>query len=151
MDSNKILTQLFIFIISLSFFNCASFKIPAPDGFASYKGTKVFRAVSPDGINFRVRTEKNNPFAEIPFWKEAMQNRMINAGYILVDSRTIKANDEKGEILEFAAPFGAEDYSYLIAIFAKNDELIIIESSGEVGNFQKKKSTIIAAINKIKF
>jgi len=149
MDFGNFNRLVVLITVSLIYSGCASFHATPPKEFAPYKGKNTYRAVSPEGVNFRVRTEENKPFAELSFWKEAMQNRMIDAGYTFVDSSNININEKAGFMLELAAPLGPEDYSYLISIVLKGKEIIIIEAAGEVNKFQKRKPDIIEAIKKI--
>src|SRR6185369_13473187 len=66
---------------------CA-FNAAPPDGFAQFPRLRIFgeplRASSPDGVLFTVRTEKNDPPADLGFWREALKTRMGHAGYRVV-------------------------------------------------------------------
>ena len=76
-------------IAAVFLWNCASFKAVPPEGFGEYEGKLVYRAVSPDGVAYRVKEVANEPFAELPFWKEAMTRRMKDAGYKVVDTASV--------------------------------------------------------------
>lgn len=125
-------------------------KYTAPNGFAAYKGTDGFRAVSPEGVVFKIRTEKNDPFAELDFWREALKKRMVDAGYRFIAESEITAGKDRGYMIELAAPLGSKDYSYMIAIFQKKKNIVIIESAGDVTALKKRQSDIIDAIGKIR-
>ena len=98
-----------------------------PQGFAAYRELWQdwfeLRAVSPDGVVYRVRTEDNEPTADLPFWQAALKKRMLDAGYILVAESETKAGKQPGYLLELAAPVGQEDFVYLIALFVNGSEL----------------------------
>lgn len=128
---------------------CRSFTAEAPVGFAPYKQTRSFRAVSPDGVVFRVRTEKNEPKAELNFWKEALKKRMLDAGYHFVSEGDIKAGEHVGYLLELSAPLGTQDYTYLIAVFDQGDRLVLVESAGEIARFAGRREAVVAAIGKL--
>lgn len=72
----------------------------APSGFAPYKKAGRFQALSPDGVAYRVRSVRNKPKAELPFWKEALRSRMEAAGYHVVAEADVQAADgAKGALL----------------------------------------------------
>ncbi len=124
-----------------------------PAGFAVYPhddAVKTLKAVSPDGVVFRIKTEPNEPKADLSFWKEALKKRMLNVGYVFVRESDIRAGTNPGYLLELAAPVGAKDYAYLIVVFIDpEDNLIIVESAGEVMRFAARRNDIISAIQKI--
>lgn len=128
---------------------CRSFKAEAPVGFAPYKETRSFRAVSPDGVVFRVRTEKNEPKASLNFWKEALKKRMQDAGYHFVREGEVKAGEQVGYLLELSAPLGTQDYSYLIAVFDQGERLVLVESAGEIARFAGRRDAVVTAIGKL--
>ena len=137
-------------VVIIGLVGCAHFQAMVPQGFAEYEGRSVFKAVSPDGVVFRVRSVANEPYAELPFWREALSTRMRNAGYVLVDSSQITVADRPTSLVELAAPLGNEDQSYLIAVIFGTKRLVIVEAAGEVLKFRKSKSQIIEAIKKIR-
>lgn len=130
---------------------CRSFQAEAPAGFAPYDQKKSFRAVSPDGVLYRVRQQENKPKATLAFWKEALKKRMLDAGYHFVSEGDIKADNEPGYLLELNAPLGSQDYTYFIAVFARDNTLVIVESAGEVTRFKARREGVLAAIQKLRF
>ena len=120
-----------------------------PDGFAPYKAKKAFRAVSPDGVVFRVRSAEHEPEADLAFWKEAMSKRMVEAGYQVLAEGEIQAGSTPGTMLELTAPYGTDDYSYLLAVFPAGKELVIVEAAGEVATFAARKDAIVTAIGRV--
>ncbi|MFZ5569420.1 MAG: hypothetical protein ACOZF0_03370 [Thermodesulfobacteriota bacterium] len=125
----------------------------APAGFAVYPNEKPLKAVSPDGVVYRVRVEPNKQYrAGLPFWKEAMKKRMLDVGYVFQRETDITANGKSGYLLELAAPVGAKDYLYLIAFFIDDeDNLVIMESAGEVTRFDPRRKDIVTAIQTTRF
>ncbi len=123
-----------------------------PEGFALYDTREIVKAVSPDGVMFRIRAEKNEPEADLPFWSEALKIRMLNAGYRFLKESDVMAGNHRGYLLELAAPLGVKDYSYLIALFLNDrDQLLIVESVGEVTLFNTRREDIVAAIKQLEF
>lgn len=126
---------------------CRVFHAEAPTGFAAYEGSDRFRAVSPDGVVYRVRQERNKPEADLPFWKEALKKRMLDAGYQVQREGDIKAKGgEPGALLELSAPLGTVDYSYLVAIYVKGGHIIIAEAAGDVLRVKDRHDALVAAL-----
>jgi len=128
---------------------CCSLKAAAPEGFAAFRGGCPFRAVSPDGIVYRVRREANDPVATLEFWSEALARRMTEAGYVLQSTAEVRAGNVTGALFDLVAPVGAEDQTYLIALFVRGDDLVIVEAAGEVSRFAARWPAVLAAIEKV--
>ncbi len=136
-------------LLLLSLIACRSYKATPPEGFASFEKTTDFKAVSPDGVVFRMRDEPNKPEGDLPFWKEALKKRMLAAGYTFFAERDLKTQGgEPGYLLELSAPLGPRDYSYLVAVFRKGSKLVIAEVAGEVVPLKARHDAIIAALEK---
>ena len=131
------------------FSGCRTIVSNAPTGFAAYRGENPFRAVSHDGVMYRVRNAKNKPFAGLPFWKTALKKHMTDSGYRFISESEISSGNLTGYMLELTAPVGDKDYTYLIALFVKGDTLLIAEASGEISHFKNYRSSITDAIKKI--
>ena len=125
-------------------------KTMAPDGFAAYTGTEPFRAVSPDGVMFSVRSTKNEPYAELDFWKVALKKHLLDSGYYFINDAEIKSGNETGYMLEVSAPVDNQSYIYATAIFVQKDKIIIAESAGTVLNFESKRKAVMDAIRNLK-
>jgi hypothetical protein len=130
---------------------CSSFEATAPDGFATYKGNRPYRAVSSDGVVYRVRTESDSSDANMSFWREALKKRMTDAGYNFLREGDIKAaNVSDGYLLEVTAPYGLKDYTYMMAVFKSGKHLVLVESSGEVTTFEKHRPAVLAAVEQLR-
>ena len=139
--------QIWVVVLVFLWVGCVPFRAESPEGFAPYKGRRPYRAVSADGVMYRVRYEKNKPKAELAFWKEALKSRMIDAGYRFQAESDLEVSGHPGYLLELAAPLGTQDYTYLNAIFVHGRKLVIVEASGEVSQFQKHRASLLDAIN----
>lgn len=117
-----------------------------PEGFAAYPPDGAFKAVTADGVVYRVRREPNQPYADMAFWKEAMKKRMLEAGYRLGAEGPLAAGSRQGYLLELSAPYGPQDYGYLIAIFVEKESIQIAEAAGEVTTLAKHRPALLAAM-----
>ncbi len=125
---------------------CTGFDAGVPEGFAAFDDWSQTRGVSAEGVVFRVRSEDNEPRAELAFWREALKKRMVDAGYALVSESEVKAGSATGYFLELAAPVGQEDYTYGVALFTRGKKLVLVESAGEVTRYARHRQAIMAAI-----
>ncbi len=126
---------------------CKSYEAVAPAGFAAYDHGDDFRAVSSDGVVFRVREVDNEPEADLPFWREALKKRMGDAGYVIVADGDVRAKGRLGYLLQMAAPHGTHDYLYWVALFHAGDELVLVEAAGEASRLGGHKDDLLAAIS----
>lgn len=152
-DKNRVL--IFVLLVS-GFFLCSCQSVNKeilPDGFAAYRQSAQsapFRAVSPDGVMFSVRTEPNEPYAELSFWKLALKKHLLDSGYHFIRESDIQSGSEYGYMLEVSAPVDNQDYIYACAIFVQNDKIIIAEAAGEVLNYEKRRKAVLAAVSKLR-
>jgi hypothetical protein len=145
--SNHLLLPLSL--LSLATVSCLGVGAKAPEGFAEIEEWTAFRALSAEGIMYRVRTEEHEPEAKLDFWKEALKKRMLDAGYAFVSDKEIKLGNTPGYFLELAAPVGQEDYTYAMAIAVRGGDIVIAEAAGEVTRFAKHKDAVLAAMQAI--
>ena len=130
---------------------CA-FHPAAPKEFAQYHRGYVFKgplhAVSPDGVLFTVRTEKNKPKADLAFWRDAMKSRMSQAGYRVVSDTSCSMKGTEGALLRLAAPVGNQDYLYWIAfsLNSSGSRILVAEAAGESKRFLARQDEISKAI-----
>ncbi len=149
MRTSRVRRLLGVLVAAAALCGCRAFHAETPEGFAAFDDWSRFRAVSADGVMYRVRSEDNDPKAGLPFWREALKKRMLDAGYIFVSDGELKAASEPGYLLELAAPVGQEDYTYLVAFFVKGSRLVVVEASGEVTKFRPRRAAILAAMSRI--
>jgi hypothetical protein len=143
---NKIL-KLILSCCLLMLSACEAPQLIRPDGFAPYESSvRSFKAVSPERIMYRMRTFKNEDDAGLAFWKTALTTHMQDSGYIMLSESNITAKSTPGFLVVLAAPVGAKDYSYMIAIFVHKEKLVVFESAGETKYFDKYKDNIIKTI-----
>lgn len=136
-----------LLILALAAALCACATWPPPTGFAPYRG-RASRAVSPEGVVYQVRTFDNDPEADLAFWAEALGRRQRNAGYKVIAETPIEGA-RPGSLLELEAPLGATDYAYLIGIFVDGDDLIVVETAGEVRAVDSRREAVLEALKAI--
>lgn len=126
---------------------CGAARPIAPAGFAAFTGDGPFRAVSPDGVVYRVRREPNPGGAPLGFWREALVSRMQAKGYdVRGEGELGGAGAEPGYRIELAAPHGLHQHGYLIALYVRGEELVIAEASGASEALASRRAAIVAAL-----
>jgi hypothetical protein len=137
--------------MAASLAGCA-FRAASPDGFAEFPRSLLFgsplRSASPDGVLFSVRTEKNDPPADLGFWREALKTRMSQAGYRVVADTVCVMHGSPGALLGLAAPVGNQDYFYWIAftLAPTGKRIVVAEAAGESKRFLARQDEIRKAI-----
>lgn len=102
-----------------------------PEGFAPFAGPRRFQALSASGVVYRVRSAQHRPEAALSFWQEAVSERMVAAGYTLVEERTVTAaSGQDGVVFHFAAANGERDLTYLLGIFLGR-RIVLAEAVGD--------------------
>lgn len=113
-----------------------------PEGFSAWRKGGRYRAASPDGVLYRVRSVKHKPEADLAFWKEAVRERMVAAGY-----RAVAESDlDGGARMEFASPLGQEDWTYEVAFFLDGKKIVVAEAAGEVVRFDGRRAAVETAM-----
>src|SRR5690606_3120235 len=101
---------------------------------------------SPDGVRYRVRTERHRPEAEIAFWQEALRERMQGAGYRLLGEERLAHADGDGFLLELSAPWGEADWLYLVAVYPRGRRLVIAAAAGPVREVERHRDALRTAM-----
>jgi len=150
MKTGNIVRRIFILQMLLLLVGCSrSFVAVAPVGFATYDKGSSFKSVSAERIVYRVRTCRNKPYADFEFWREALPERMKNAGYRIIRDSVITVEEKPALLLEMAAPVGDADYSYIVMMAVRKKIIIIGEAAGAYADMQKQKPTIVAALQRV--
>lgn len=118
----------------------------APEGFSAWRRLGRYRAASPDGVLLRARGVKHDPRASVAFWREAVRERMVAAGYRVVRDEDVRIGAEGGGLIELQAPLGDEDWTYQIVFVPRGRRVAIIEAAGEVSRFEARRSAIEAMV-----
>jgi hypothetical protein len=131
--------------------SCASFNAKAPEGFAKYSENESdkFKAISSDGVLYRVSAHEQKAEASMDFWKEAFLLKMKNASYKLEDSINVSISGKAvmGYIFSFANNVGSD--LYLVAAVPNGNKMLVVEATAEREKFNARKADILKAINEI--
>ena len=137
---------------------CSEFTIEKPEGFAEIeiaffeKGDVLYKAVSPEGVLFKVKTAKNYPRMELEFWAKALSAQLQKEGYTLIgEEQRFKAGKKEGAYLKWALPFGNASYIYITSILVCDDKILITEAAGEHTLFKKYEDSIILSMQSISY
>ena len=122
----------------------------APDGFAPYARPGRFQAISPDGVVYRVRSSRHKPRADLSFWREAVAERMVAAGYSLVEERSIEpAAGPPGALFHFSAANGERDLTYLLGVFV-GSRIVLVEAVGDAEDTRGHLPALTGAMEKLR-
>jgi hypothetical protein len=104
-----------------------------PAGYAQAGAARdgSLRALSPEGLPFRVRSFQNAPAKDLEFWSEALKSHLGKEGYRSNgEGRAFEAGNLRGSALEWVVPYGQESYVYLTALLVAGDRILLIEAGG---------------------
>lgn len=107
--------------------------LPLPEGFALSGERPWYRAVSPEGVQIRLKSVANYPEQTQDFWSKALFTTLEGLGYIsLNDQRDYSPDDETAfQIRRWGVPYGRRDYIYLTGLRLNRGKLEILEIAGE--------------------
>ncbi len=139
-----------ILLISLSLFGCANLEVKKPAGFAETVRKNEYRAISPEGMLYRVRSVDNYPVKNLDFWSKALKNQLEKEGYLLTDEgEEFTAGDHRGLLYEWGVRYGNEDFIYLTAIIVFDNRITIAEAGGEHTIYDKYRQPILESLKSI--
>ena len=149
---------LFSFILVLLISSCATLEVEKPSGFAEVESTAyaasptLYKAVSPEGLLYRVRTETNYPPQSLEFWAEALKNHLIKEGYTIVgEGESFVAGELPGVIFEWVMPYGQESYIYLTAIIVSEERIAVAEAAAEHSIYHEHRDALRESLLSIRF
>lgn len=129
-----------LLIIAITMISCAT-TYQQPETFAAYKDGDNFKAVSPDGVLYRVSEYEQESEASIDFWRDAFLLKMKNSNY---------KQEEKLTVTDIAYIFSFDEELYLVAAIPKDKKMFVVEASGKKENFNSRKEQILNAISSLK-
>lgn len=130
-------------IASCLLVSCARVSVTPPEGFAEIDGRGAYRAVSPEGMRYRVRILKNRPAKDMQFWSEALRSHLLKEGYRLNgEPRSLENGDTPGVLCEWVLPYGNESYVYLTALMVSGRTIILAEAAAAYPVFLRYREAL---------
>ena len=143
--------RFLLIFATLFLFSCASFKAKTPENFAEYSDSPSgeFKAISSDGILYRVSEYEQKAEASMDFWREAFLLKMKSANYKQEDSLNASIGGKAAicYVFSFANSIGSD--LYLVAAVQSEKKMFVVEAAGESAKFENRKKDILDAIGKI--
>lgn len=127
------------------------YRLECPEGFALVRNGLEYQAVTPEGVRFQIRRERNLPKKSVDFWSPAMVRQLRLGGYKgKGDGEFSDTAMGRGFAMEWGVPYGQQDYVYLTAIVPRGRYIYIVEACGDVRVFSKYRSRILKAFKDFK-
>ena len=147
---NKIVAPVALAAAVLALASCVTL-VQKPEGFADVLPWQVaasqYKAVSPEGMIYRVRTLKNYPVQTLEFWAQALQNHLEKEGYRKIsDGRSFETEDNTGMLFEWAMPYGNESYIYLTAIVVSEKKIAVAEAAAEHTIYDQYREALLESL-----
>jgi hypothetical protein len=121
-----------------------------PEGFAEISPFPTYRAISPEGLRFRIRTANNYPPQDLAFWGPALKNQLQAEGYLLLrPEEGFQAANREGLIFEWGLPYRNQSYIYLTAIMIDDKEIVIAEAAGEKELYGRYREALLASLRSL--
>jgi hypothetical protein len=131
--------------------SCSRLSVTPPDGFAELKGRRSYKAISPEGMLYRIRSVKNDPRKELEFWGEALENHLVKEGYRLNGkAQSFTNGDREGVSYEWVLPYGNESYLYLTALIVTDKTITLAEATAPYSVFIRYRQALLASLDSIR-
>jgi hypothetical protein len=124
-------------------------KMQTPNGFAElgHPGSYSFRAASAHGVVLAMRSEKNEPRANLDFWKDAVDARVRRQGYTPEGQASVKSADGcDGRQLRYVRVEDQRTYRYWLTLFVVDDRVVVVEAGGDRENFDPAQTLVEKAV-----
>ena len=150
---NKIVAPIAFAAVVIVLASCTSL-VQKPEGFAEMLPRQVaatqYKAVSPEGMIYRVRTLRNYPVQTLEFWAQALQNHLEKEGYRSISAgRSFETKDNTGMLFEWAMPYGNESYIYLTAIVVSEKRIAVAEATAEHTIYHQYREALLESLASI--
>lgn len=140
--------------VLLALVSCATIglSVSRPEGFAEEASPREYRAISPEGLMYRVRTVENYPPKDLAFWSEALRNHLSREGYHMIGQgeRFTDTRQQEGMLYEWGVRYGPEDHIYLTAILVFGDRIAVAEAGGEHVTYRKYRDRLLESLKSIR-
>ena len=130
--------------------SCSRVSVQLPEGFAEMKGGRSYRAISPEGMLYRVRSIKNDPRKDLEFWGQALENHLLEEGYRLNgEARLFDSGERRGLSCEWVLPYGNESYLYLTALIVTDRTITLAEAAAPYPVFIRYRQALLDSLSGI--
>jgi hypothetical protein len=131
--------------------SCSRLSVIPPEGFAELKGRRSYRAVSPEGMLYRVRSIKNEPQKDLSFWGEALENHLVKEGYRASGkAQSFESGDREGLYYEWVLPSGNQSYLYLTALIVTDRTITLAEAAAPHPVFIQYRQVLLNSLTSIR-
>ena len=126
---------------------CHSVHVDAPAGFAGLEpGDDIAsRSVSPEGVVFAVRREKNDIRGDLAFWSGAIDAKLRREGYRAYDAKDVVAKGVKGKEIRYGIDRAGREHTYAVTVFVTETTVVTVEAGGDHELFAKQAAGIAKA------
>jgi hypothetical protein len=127
--------------------------LQAPEGYAQAGPARdgSYRAISPEGLAFRVRSFRNEPAKDLGFWAEALHSHLAKEGYRAGgEARSFEAGNLQGSAREWVVPYGQESHLYLTALLVAGDRILLVEAGGPYKLYLEYRASLQKSLESIR-
>ncbi len=129
---------------------CATTQMDTPAGFAAHERDDRYelRVSDGEGVVLAVRTEKNRPQGDLPYWTSALDAQLRQAGYEANAARDITSADgHAGKQLRYVLTDGGRQLVFWMTVFVTGRHVVVVEAGGDASFFEPKADAVDSAIS----
>ena len=131
--------------------SCSRISVTPPEGFAELKGGRSYRALSPEGMLYRIRSIKNEPQKDLSFWGDALQNHLRKEGYrSSAAAQSFESGGREGVYYEWILPAGHDSYFYLTALIVTDRTITLAEAAAPHPVFTRHRQALLDSLTSIR-
>lgn len=127
--------------------------IDLPPGFVHLEDHgSGYRAMTSDDARLWVRRWHEPTVAEAAFWSDILQKELLERGYQRRAEGEVQAQGGRnGRWLEFEANLGGERMRYLVAVWAVEHEVQVVEFGAGNASYDRHVAAVRTALSTVRF
>lgn len=130
---------------------CGACAVPytmeTPASFRRFDDSRQFKMITADGVLLKARQVENYPKGDLDFWTDAMDRHLTERGYLRKSQSCFQTNiGKKACTLNFALPYGADDWIFSETLFVLEDVIVLVETAGPFERFAEIEDELAAAL-----